>query len=385
MNEQVSQQASTAGADHASPKTRRRRKMPRKQILDVELQSANRFKGFGSKEALVEDLLLFGEASVMAAPANTGKTSIVAAIAAHAAAGAPLGGRAVARTATIFVAAEDDTGVLVRGATALKKHAGRKLPFDVFGEDIDLTNAKVMKRFCDDIEDHMREHRMRRLFIVFDTLNLCIGDSDENSSGDMRKAIRNAIKSAKRLNAHVMVIHHTSHADPKRARGSSSIGATADTVLVLEEASNLNGDKLVKISSPKQRNLAKDRSSHTWRLGVDDLGTCRKGKAITAPFAEPYIEEGDVVTVVPSKSKTSTPSLQEQRKQHLLEILHELDKKQPGTFHAIADVEGHLSTPFEAAKAKPESLRKAMRRVCSDLAENNLIEISSDGSIRVRS
>ena len=384
MNEQVSQQALMAEANHANQKTRRRKQQPRKKILDVELKSANRFKDFGSKEALVEDLLLFGEVSVIAAPANTGKTSIVAAIAAHAAAGAPLGGRAVARTPTIFVAAEDDGGVLVRGATALKKHEGRKLPFDVFGEDIDLTNSKVTQRFCDDIEDYMRDHRAKRIFVVFDTLNLCIGDGDENSSIDMRKAIKNATKIARRLNAHVLIIHHTSHADPKRARGSSAIGSNADTVLVLEEASNQSRDKLVRISSPKQRNLAKERSTHIWRLGVDELGTCRKGKAITAPFAEPYVSEEEAAIVQPSIKKAAPP-LHDQRKQHLLEILHKLHQVKPDTFHAITDVEGYLSTPFEAAKAKPESLRKAVRRVSNDLAESNLIEISAEGAMRFKS
>lgn len=225
MNEQVSQQTLMDVVDQANHFNRRRRARPSKMILGSELKSANRFKDFGSKAALVEDLLLFGEVSVMAAPANTGKTSIVAAIAAHAAAGAVLGGREVARTPTIFVAAEDDGGVLVRGATALKKHEGRKLAFDVFGEDIDLTNNKLVERFSDDIATYMQEHKTRRLFIVFDTLNLCIGDGDENSSIDMRKAIKSASKIAKRHNAHVMIIHHTSHADPRAIEWAAQVAA----------------------------------------------------------------------------------------------------------------------------------------------------------------
>lgn len=219
MNEQVSQQT-LMDAVEADQSTQRRRRMPN-MILGQELKSANRFKNFGRAEALVEDLLLFGEVSMLAAPPNTGKTSVVAAIAAHASSGGNLGEREVARTATLYIAAEDQRGVLVRAAVALRMHGGRKMSIDVFGDDIDLTNRRTIEKLGDDIREYMRVNRIKRLFVVIDTLNLCIGDGDENSSSDMRKALKNARKIATDHNAHVMIIHHTSHADPTRARGSS--------------------------------------------------------------------------------------------------------------------------------------------------------------------
>ena len=382
MNEQVSQQT-LMDAVEADQSRQRRRRMPM-TILGQELTSANRFKDFGRAEALVEDLLLFGEVSMLAAPPNTGKTSVVAAIAAHASSGGNLGEREVARTATLYIAAEDQRGVLVRAAVALRMHGGRKMSIDVFGDDIDLTNRRTIEKLGDDIREYMRANRIKRLFVVIDTLNLCIGDGDENSSSDMRKALKNARKIATDHNAHVMIIHHTSHADPTRARGSSAIGGTADTVLVLEEASNAEGDKLVKIFANKQRNLDKGRSTVFWRLSVADLGQCRKGKNIRAPFAETFDKNADTVIIAPKRPSKAKPSSMDDRKAHLLDVLRKMDADQPSAFHSMQTVEGQLSKPFEAAMSKPGSLRKALQRTCKQLEDSNLVEISEGSAMRVK-
>jgi hypothetical protein len=229
----------------------------------------------------------------------------------------------------------------------------------------------------------MEEHKARRLFLVVDTMNLCIGDGDENSSADMRKAIKNASKLAKRRNAHVLIIHHTSHADPSRARGSSVIGSNADTVLVLENATTAGGDKLLKLYAPKQRNLDKKESEVFWRLCIEDLGTSRRGKAIKAPYAEPYAGDQEIIPVVPKSQKRNT-SVSEERAQHLVAVLKGLDQGNQGKWHAWASIRDMVSGPFEELKSKPDALRKALARARETLEADKRIEVAEDGSVRIR-
>ncbi|MCA0905469.1 helicase RepA family protein [Ruegeria marisrubri] len=62
---------------------------------------------------------------------------------------------------------------------------------------VDLTNRQEVERFAADAAKFRDYHGCADLMIVFDTLNLCMGDGDENSSKDTGRVLANATYLAK--------------------------------------------------------------------------------------------------------------------------------------------------------------------------------------------
>ena len=129
------------------------------------------------REYLVKNLLLFGQVSMLAGPPNTGKTSLIASIAGHAAHGDSLGGRQVAKAATLYVAAEGPYGVVERGSAVLRDMRDDGLPFNVYPHSVDFDrggDAQEMDVFGKALGDYIEGHRRRTALFGLDTLNSCL-------------------------------------------------------------------------------------------------------------------------------------------------------------------------------------------------------------------
>lgn len=349
-------------------------------FMSKELISANTLCSMKPREYLVKNLLLFGQVSMLAGPPNTGKTSIIAMIAGHAALGDALGDRKVSRVATLYVAAEDPVGVAERGSAILGSRRGDALPFDIVPSSIDLTCGEMMKRFGREVAKYMKSHDLEKIFIVFDTLNLCLGDGDENSSRDMGKAISNAQQIALQNNAHVMIVHHATHSDPEKPRGSSAMMGNCDTLLILNEARTTEGDTVIAVHQKKQRSLVKGEPM-MFKIEAVEVGHDTDGDPITLPVARPVCSGATIVT--PTKGSSASDS--DARVQHLLATLKRLDNSEIGSFHAVASLRSIVTGPFKPLHDKPDSLRKAVARAIETLLKNGLVEKAPDGSVRVMS
>ena len=350
-------------------------------FMGTTLVSVNRLGRIKVRPYLVKDLLLFGQVSILAGPPNTGKTSIIASIAAHGAVGGHIGNRKVAKCATLYVAAEDPQGVAERGSAILKRQHQRKLPFDVMDRAIDLTDRAEMGRFSTEIGRYMKLRRLKRLFIVFDTLNLCIGDGDENSSRDMGKAISNAQRVARTHNAHVLIVHHSTASEPGRPRGSTAMIGNTDSLLMLADAANDDGQKFIVVKQEKQRSMRKG-DPLLFELQAVEVGKDTDGDPITLPMALPAegVTPDDIVT----KPVRGGSGIGPVRAKHLLSVLKGLDRTTPGVFHNVADIRDKLGDPFAPVKGNPDTLRKAVKRASDDLLAEGKIERHPDGALRIR-
>lgn len=83
-------------------------------ILGKPLLCATTFQVGLNREYLVKGLLLSSQVSILVGPPNTGKSSVVACIAASIAMGRAVGDARVKRGAVLYVAAEDPNGIAER-------------------------------------------------------------------------------------------------------------------------------------------------------------------------------------------------------------------------------------------------------------------------------
>lgn len=348
-------------------------------FMGEQLISVNHLSSITSREYLVKDLLLFGQVSMLAGPPNMGKTSVIASIAAHAALGETLGTRKVAHAATLYVAAEDPQGVAERGAAVLKKRRSEALPFDVFPKSIDLTESSVMDWFSKALDEHRRRNGIEKLFLVFDTLNLCLGDGDENSSRDMGRAISNAQRIARQHNAHVMIVHHATHSDPEKPRGSSAMIGNCDTLLTLNEAKTKTGEAVIAVQQRKQRSLVRGEPV-LFKLAAVEVGHDTDGDPITMPVALHCDDQANIVVAPKGTTKKGI----DERAEHLLDLLRKMDTESAEAFHSLQCVRDRLSGPFQAVMSKPDSLRKALARARDVLIAEKLVEVADDGAMRFK-
>ena len=203
---------------------------------------------------LVKGMLLPKQISLLAAPPNTGKSCIVAALLANLSQGKSFAGQKVRRAAVLYVGAEDPDGIAIRADGHFDTLEDKtSSEFFVLDRAIDMSRRDVAKTFVKDVKTYKKRIIAERLIIVFDTLTLSIGNSDENSAGDMTIVMANARELALETGAHVMFVHHTSAADPKKARGSTALVGNPDTVLVLKPVTKTR----VLMEAVKQRSMPK--------------------------------------------------------------------------------------------------------------------------------
>jgi hypothetical protein len=122
-----------------------------------------------------------------------------------------------------------------RGATLERLHFIEQAPSLVDPADVDLLIAQI-HALPGDVQ-----------LVVLDPLNFCLGDGDENSAGDMGKAMASLQRIARTLACHVAVAHHANRGGSEE-RGSSAIRAAADTMIQVT-----NDDGVIKLECTKQR------------------------------------------------------------------------------------------------------------------------------------
>jgi len=175
-------------------------------FLGKPLLCATSFKIELNRPYLAKGLLLASQVSILVGPPNTGKSSVVACLAASISMGRTIGHIRVKRGAVLYVAAEDPNGIAERSHGYFHTEPTDLAHFHIHGWPINLADDDEMATFCAEAQKFRRSFQAAQMLIVFDTLNLCIGDGDENSARDMSRVIENAQRLARATRAHVMII-----------------------------------------------------------------------------------------------------------------------------------------------------------------------------------
>ena len=180
----------------------------------------------------------------------------------------------------LYVAGEGQTGLNLRIKAACNKHELNHDNLLISKTPVDLMNEGHINKLIAAIKS-IDKH----VFIIFDTLNRNFS-GDENSSKDMAVVWQNVTRLTK-VNATVMIIHHTGHGVSNRARGSSSIRAAMDGEFGVE----LNKEtKVITVSNTKAKNTEEaDAITLTYEKVI--LGKDEDDDDITSLALLPYIDE----------------------------------------------------------------------------------------------
>lgn len=321
---------------------------------------------------IVKGMLLERQVSILAGPPNTGKSSVVGAILSQVSQGKGMGAMRVKKAVVFYVGAEDPDGIAFRAHGHFPCLAAKKsVEFYVHDEPIDISRIAARDDLIEEMNLTMASSVADHLLIVFDTLTLSIGDSDENLTSDMRRVIYNAQILARRTKAHVMFIHHTPTADETRLRGSSALNGNSDTVMILNAAEK-NDARGVLLKPTKQRSIAKGEPVG-FEMSEFDLGLDSDGDISTAPLA---LLAGDTSGWKPKKATgVGDKSNAELRRREVLRCLKELSDQgacaQGITAKQLASVVG---PPFDRDAMLPASLSKAVREALNALVQAGDVE-----------
>lgn len=348
-------------------------------LFGQPLICATTFRPVINRPYLAKNLLLEKQVSLLVGPPNIGKSSVVGAIAACISTGRALGGMPVKRAAILYIAAEDPYGICERTYGYFQNHAGNIADFMVHGWPVDMSDEKVMKELAVEAVKFRERRAAERLMIVFDTLNLCIGDSDENSAKDMGRVIGHAQRLARYTGAHVMIVHHTSVADSGRPRGSSAVLGNIDTMLVLRKAEGSAHEALTLLVQEKQRSMEKGKPL-LFEIGSLFIAKDDEGDRVTVPIARPAELTSSLLAKVSKTAKQGAEG--EARTAEVSRVLLALRAKDSATFHEARVLSGMVGEAFEAVRSNPDSLRKAVKRALDALIGAGKAETDSSGGYR---
>lgn len=347
-----------------------------KDLRCVNTHEINRDRAY-----IVKNLLLAGQVSILCGAPNTGKSAVIAAAASHIAMGRDFAGHKASRAAVLYIAAEDPDGIADRAYPYLRAGVSAASPFHIYPHPINLCVANDVRSFIEEAAAYQTATACERLFIVIDTLNLCIGDGDENSARDMGIAMGNAQRIARATGAHIMIIHHTAGHDGSRPRGSTAMEGNVDTLLTLQRADENQPEGVVFISQRKQRSVRKGYQI-AFKIDAFDAGEDSEGDALTVPMAVPFRPSSSLVA---EKRKTAAkPSQFDERCEDVKRVLGDLAKNNPRDWFDAATIRSHTGTPFNALRDNTESLSRVVRKVLDALIKSGDAERNDAGRFRLK-
>ncbi len=349
------------------------------QFLDRPLLRAPDFEIERSRPYIIKKLLLASQVSMLAGPPNIGKSSVLACIAAHVSLGKSVGGLRTKRTAVLYVAAEDPHGIAERAYGFWQNTNSELAEFHIFESPVNLSDDNEMATFRAETMRFRREVTSEQLLIVYDTLNLCIGEGDENSARDMSRVVSNARALTQQTGAHVMIVHHTGTSDRSRPRGSSAMHGNVDTLLMLERADGDTGGSFVRMIQEKQRSMPKGKPVF-FEISPYAVGKDEDGEVITVPIARPIVPTPALLAS--GSDAYGAPKATDARTTGILRVIEALNSKNRGRVFAPTDIYDHVIGMFEGQKT--DTMQKAVRRVLASLANDGTLEVAEGGQYRLR-
>lgn len=353
-------------------------------VLGRQLVSANSFQIDTHRPYIVKNLLLGRQVSMLCGSPNTGKSAVISCIASHVAMGRDFAGYKAQRAGVVYVAAEDPNGIGERAFPYMTAASQSTAPFYILGRSLDLSNPNEVNKFIGDMMNLLAGTGLEHLLIILDTMNLCIGDGDENSARDMGRAIGSAQRIAQATGAHVLISHHTSGHDKSRPRGSTAMDGNVDTMLILHRADASHPEGVVFITQEKQRSVRKGQPI-TFKIDAFDAGVDSEGDQITVPMAVPYVPKTSLKAAAPKRAgKPKAPVAGDGRAEDVQRVLGELAAADAAGWHDPKAIGARTGTPFNDVRDNPDSLRKAVARALDTLTRADVIERSPAGGYRLR-
>lgn len=261
-------------------------------------------------EWLIEGIAQTRGLTVLYGPSNAGKSFAALDWALSVATGKSWHDRKTSTGRVAYVVGEGATGIVARGQAWMKTRAVSEVK-DAF---FILTVPQFMEaQDVDGLTVALDEVDKKPSFIVIDTLARCFVGGDENSAKDMGTFVQACRDLQSRLDAAILLVHHTGK-DNGKERGSSALRGAADVMIGVSK----KGD-VVTLTNDKQKD---DREFEPVRLRLTVVkleGSAGNGEGSSCVL-EPMKND-------PTSSDGQQPSAAQlnQSQRWALEALAELD------------------------------------------------------------
>jgi len=237
---------------------------------------------------LVEDVLVYGEMTLISAQPNTGKSAFALDLAEHVAAGDPWHGKLVEQCTALYVCAESPATIESR-MRAIRARRGGSVPLYGTYDPITLTTEADRSLFSGKMKATLRELPGTNLIIV-DTFRSATPGIDESDAKEISPVVTYLHRMAHELGVHVILVHHTTKAGTSYS-GSGVFGAIVDTEIVIWDETDLDGETeghdnrgCIVAHIRQQRGLASKNEEFFYLIESAETGrTNNFGKLETAP------------------------------------------------------------------------------------------------------
>lgn len=276
-------------------------------------------------------------------------------------------GKAVRQGGVVYVLGEGVSG-FNRRTKAWAVHSGialtRNVPLFVVPAPIEMLNAADVDAACDAIAEATAGQTIK--LICLDTLARNFGDGDENSTRDMNRFNAAVGNMMDRFSCAVIVVHHSGHENPNRARGSRSLLGAVDAEFRVDKDHDT-----VTLTHTK----AKDGPEHapiTFGVEFIELG---KRQSDGEPFGSLVLVERQAQTVKANKLTSA--------QQRAMKAFDDAAKTagrfaDDGSFIGVDRDDWRKAFYHIATQDNDDSKSKAFRRACTDLVEKGELDVADD-------
>lgn len=186
-------------------------------------------------EYLIDETIETKTLAALVGPSGSGKTFVAIDLAMSVATGTPYHGNEVQKGLVIMSAGEGHSGI-PRRVDAWLAHHGKETStaaLALTSRAVDLFDEAYQAAFCSEI-DAIAKMQGAPKMIIIDTVARHMGSLDENATKDMGALIATADKLKDDYGCVVLLVHHTGHANPDRARGSTAFKGALDTEILVK-------------------------------------------------------------------------------------------------------------------------------------------------------
>lgn len=196
-------------------------------------------KRYTKQRWIIKDLIPAGPSlTLLFSPSGVGKTFLIIALSLSVATGlGQWNGRACQTGPILYFCGEGKASLVPRITAWCQEYSiddPRKVNF--FAEDglFDVADPQTYEELLNATEVYFSDNQP--LVMIFDTMNLFMGEGDENSTKDANRFIQRVKEMTLRKNCAIILVHHTGVSNEERARGSSVFKGALDSEIRLEKS-----------------------------------------------------------------------------------------------------------------------------------------------------